>query len=139
VEHPESPPLADFLGGEQLVPAEGGHRFVGLDAPEPGVFVAQVAEAGDQQPFQGVLALLIRGGRGRRQGLGPLQAGRVVLLWGEGVRPLAAAASARGGPGDPVLVVDAANRFDPYALALDPTDSPLLRFIPMPGGDLLFP
>jgi hypothetical protein len=50
--------------------------------------------------------------------LGPLQAGRGVLLWGEGMRALAAAAAAWGvGRGAPVLVVDAANRFDPYALA----------------------
>jgi hypothetical protein len=50
--------------------------------------------------------------------LGPLQAGRGVLLWGEGMRPQAAAAAAWGvGRGAPVLVVDVPNRFDPYALA----------------------
>jgi len=49
--------------------------------------------------------------------LGPLKAGRGVLLWGEPLRPLAAAAAAWGvARGAPVLVVDAANRFDPYGL-----------------------
>ncbi|MCX5890175.1 MAG: hypothetical protein NTY36_12055 [Deltaproteobacteria bacterium] len=49
--------------------------------------------------------------------LAPLQPGRAVLLWGEHLRPLAAAAAAWGAArGTPVLVVDAANRFDPYGL-----------------------
>lgn len=49
--------------------------------------------------------------------LGPLKAGRGVLLWGEHLRGLAAAAAAWGlTRGDGVLVVDAANRFDPYLL-----------------------
>jgi len=49
--------------------------------------------------------------------LAPLQPGRGVLLWGEPLRPLAAAAAAWGAArGVPVLVVDAANRFDPYGL-----------------------
>jgi hypothetical protein len=40
-----------------------------------------------------------------------------VLLWGEQLRPLAAAAAAWGAArGAQVLVVDAANRFDPYGL-----------------------
>jgi hypothetical protein len=40
-----------------------------------------------------------------------------VLLWGESLRRVAAAAAAWGAArGTPVLVVDAANRFDPYAL-----------------------
>jgi hypothetical protein len=40
-----------------------------------------------------------------------------VLLWGEPLRPLAAAAAAWGlTRGAGVLVVDAANRFDPYGL-----------------------
>jgi hypothetical protein len=47
----------------------------------------------------------------------PLKPGRGVLLWGEHLRHLAAAAAvwgvARKGP---VWVVDAANRFDPYRL-----------------------
>jgi hypothetical protein len=47
----------------------------------------------------------------------PLQPGRGVLLWGEHLRALAAAAAAWGvARGAPVLVVDAANRFDPYQL-----------------------
>jgi hypothetical protein len=49
--------------------------------------------------------------------LAPLKPGRAVLLWGEHLRPLAAAAAAWGAArGAPVLVVDAANRFDPYQL-----------------------
>ena len=49
--------------------------------------------------------------------LAPLQPGRGVLLWGEPLRPLAAAAAAWGAAkAAPVLVVDAANRFDPYGL-----------------------
>jgi hypothetical protein len=46
-----------------------------------------------------------------------LQPGRAALLWGEPFRPLAAAASAWGvARGARVLVVDAANAFDPYRL-----------------------
>jgi hypothetical protein len=49
--------------------------------------------------------------------LAPLKPGRAVLLWGEHLRSLAAAAAAWGvARGAPVLVVDAANRFDPYQL-----------------------
>jgi len=49
--------------------------------------------------------------------LAPLQAGRGVLLWGEHLRSLAAAAAAWGvARRAPVWVVDAANRFDPYGL-----------------------
>lgn len=49
--------------------------------------------------------------------LAPLKAGRGVLLWGENLRALAGAAAAWGvGRGAGVLVVDAANRFDPYQL-----------------------
>ena len=49
--------------------------------------------------------------------LAPLQSGRGVLLWGEHLRGLAAAAAAWGvARGAPVWVVDAANRFDPYQL-----------------------
>jgi len=49
--------------------------------------------------------------------LAPLKPGRAALLWGEPLRPLAAAAAAWGvARGAPVLVVDAANRFDPYRL-----------------------
>jgi hypothetical protein len=49
--------------------------------------------------------------------LAPLQPGRGVLLWGGRLRALAAAAAAWGvARGAPVWVVDAANRFDPYAL-----------------------
>jgi len=49
--------------------------------------------------------------------LAPLQPGRAVLLWGEHLRPLAAAAAAWGAArSTPVLVMDAANRFDPYGL-----------------------
>src|SRR5208337_2024910 len=57
VEHPEARGLADLFGGEQLVPAMGGHRLVGLDLAEAGVLVAQIAETGDQHPLQGSLAL----------------------------------------------------------------------------------
>ena len=49
--------------------------------------------------------------------LGPLKPGRGVPLWGEHLRGLAAAAAAWGlRRGTGVLVVDAANRFDPYQL-----------------------
>ena len=49
--------------------------------------------------------------------LAPLRPGRAALLWGEPLRPLAAAAAAWGvARGAPVFVVDAANRFDPYRL-----------------------
>jgi hypothetical protein len=49
--------------------------------------------------------------------LAPLKPGRGVLLWGEHLRSLAAAAAAWGvARRAPVLVVDAANRFDPYQL-----------------------
>jgi hypothetical protein len=49
--------------------------------------------------------------------LAPLQPGRGVLLWGEHLRGLAAAAAAWGvARGAPVLVVDAANLSDPYQL-----------------------
>ena len=49
--------------------------------------------------------------------LAPLRPGRAALLWGEPLRPLAAAAAAWGAArGAPVFVVDAANRFDPYGL-----------------------
>jgi hypothetical protein len=49
--------------------------------------------------------------------LAPLQPGRGVLLWGGRLRALAATAAAWGvARGAPVWVVDAANRFDPYAL-----------------------
>ncbi len=49
--------------------------------------------------------------------LAPLQEGRGVLLWGGRLRTVAAAAAAWGAArGAEVLVVDAANRFDPYQL-----------------------
>jgi hypothetical protein len=49
--------------------------------------------------------------------LAPLQPGRGVLLWGEHLRALGAAAAAWGvSRAAAVLVVDAANRFDPYRL-----------------------
>ncbi|MDD2903749.1 MAG: hypothetical protein PHU44_15090 [Syntrophales bacterium] len=49
--------------------------------------------------------------------LAPLRPGRAALLWGEPLRPLAAAAAAWGvARGAPVFVVDGANRFDPYRL-----------------------
>ncbi len=49
--------------------------------------------------------------------LAPLRPGRAALLWGEPLRPLAAAAAAWSvARGAPVFIVDAANRFDPYQL-----------------------
>ncbi len=49
--------------------------------------------------------------------LAPLRTGRGVLLWGEPLRPVAAAAAVWGlTRGPAVLVIDAANRFDPYGL-----------------------
>jgi hypothetical protein len=49
--------------------------------------------------------------------LAPLKPGRGILLWGGQLRPLAAAAAAWGAArGAPVLLVDAANLADPYAL-----------------------
>ena len=49
--------------------------------------------------------------------LAPLKPGRGVLLWGGHLRALTAAAAVWGvARGAPVLVVDAANRFDPYQL-----------------------
>ncbi len=55
VEDPEPPGLADLLGPEQLLPPVGGHRLVGLDPPEAGVPVPQVAEADYQEPLEGRL------------------------------------------------------------------------------------
>jgi hypothetical protein len=58
--------------------------------------------------------------------LAPLKPGRGVLLWGEHLRSLAAAAAAWGvARGAPVLVVDAANRFDPYQLVREAAASGL--------------
>ncbi len=52
-----------------------------------------------------------------RTALEPLQPGRGALMWGEALRPLAAAAGAWGvARGAKVLVVDAACAFDPYRL-----------------------
>ncbi len=51
-----------------------------------------------------------------RPPIGPLKPGRAALLWGESLRQVAAAAAAWGAARGRVLVVDAANRFDPYAL-----------------------
>ena len=49
--------------------------------------------------------------------LAPLKPGRGILLWGGHLRALTAAAAVWGvARGAPVLVVDAANRFDPYGL-----------------------
>ena len=49
--------------------------------------------------------------------LAPLKPGRGILLWGGHLRALTAAAAVWGvARGAQVLVVDAANRFDPYAL-----------------------
>ncbi len=49
--------------------------------------------------------------------LTPLKPGRGILLWGEHLRSLAAAAAIWGVARQaPVWVVDAANRFDPYRL-----------------------
>jgi hypothetical protein len=45
-----------------------------------------------------------------------LQPGRGALIWGDGLRELTAAAAAWGAARGKVLVVDAANRFDPYGL-----------------------
>ena len=60
--------------------------------------------------------------------LAPLKPGRSVLLWGEHLRPLAAAAAAWGAArSTPVLVVDAANRFDPYGLVREARDLGLAR------------
>lgn len=61
------------------------------------------------------LALVLA--RASRPGGSPGPAGGSVLLWGEQVRSLAAAAAAWGvARGARVLVVDAANCFDPYRL-----------------------
>ena len=49
--------------------------------------------------------------------LAPLKPGRGILLWGEYLRALTAAAAAWGAARKaPVWVVDAVNRFDPYLL-----------------------
>jgi hypothetical protein len=49
--------------------------------------------------------------------LAPLKPGRGILLWGEYLRALTAAAAAWGAARKaPVWVVDAVNRFDPYRL-----------------------
>ena len=54
--------------------------------------------------------------------LAPLKPGRGVLLWGEHLRSLAAAAAVWGvARNAPVWVVDAANRFDPYRLVREAT------------------
>ena len=50
--------------------------------------------------------------------LAPLKPGRAALLWGDHTGAVAAAAAAWGlARGAPVMVIDAANRFDPYGLA----------------------
>jgi hypothetical protein len=60
--------------------------------------------------------------------LAPLKPGRGVLLWGEHLRPVAAAAAAWGAArSTPVLVVDAANRFDPYGLVREARSRGLAR------------
>ncbi|MFI5330611.1 MAG: hypothetical protein ACHQ2F_06180, partial [Desulfobaccales bacterium] len=60
--------------------------------------------------------------------LAPLKPGRSVLLWGEHLSPLAAAAAAWGAArGTPILVVDAANRFDPYGLVREARGRGLAR------------
>jgi hypothetical protein len=60
--------------------------------------------------------------------LAPLKPGRGVLLWGEHLRPLAAAAAAWGvARSAPVWVVDAANRFDPYRLVREAVSQGLSR------------
>jgi len=45
-----------------------------------------------------------------------LQPGRGALIWGDSLREITAAAAAWGAAKGGVLVVDAANRFDPYGL-----------------------
>ena len=62
-----------------------------------------------------------------RPPVGPLKPGRAALLWGEHLRPVAAAAAAWGAARGRVLVVDAANRFDPYALVRQARDHGLPR------------
>ena len=41
-----------FLGAQQQFARIGGYRLVGFNAPEAGILVPQVPEAGDQQPFE---------------------------------------------------------------------------------------
>ena len=53
VQNGEPELLGGLLGLQQRLAPVGGDRLVGLDAPEARVLVAQVAEAGDQQPLVG--------------------------------------------------------------------------------------
>jgi hypothetical protein len=59
VQQREAVGFGDLLRPQQLFPPERRHGFVALDAPEAGVAVAQVAEAGDADPLQRALAGLI--------------------------------------------------------------------------------
>ncbi|MBM4276203.1 MAG: hypothetical protein FJ134_17385, partial [Deltaproteobacteria bacterium] len=64
--------------------------------------------------------------------LGPLRPGRGALIWGDNLRELTAAAAAWGAAQGRVLVVDAANRFDPYGLVREArafTSHQLVRLI----------
>ncbi len=59
MKHAEAARLDDLLGTQQHLAPVGRHRLVRLDAPEAGVLVAQIAEAGHQQPLVGGVAALV--------------------------------------------------------------------------------
>ena len=51
MQHGEAHIFGGFLGAQQRLAPVGGDRLVGFDPPEAGIFVAQVAKTGHQQPF----------------------------------------------------------------------------------------
>src|SRR4030042_76627 len=56
VQDAEAALLDEFLGAQKDLASIRRHRLVRLDPSEAGVLVAQVAEAGDQQPLVGRIA-----------------------------------------------------------------------------------
>ena len=109
VQDAEAALLDDLLGAQQHLAPVGGDGLVGLDAAEAGVLVAQVTEAGDQQPLVGRVAAAegflapVALGQGAHQGL---VAGALLEQRGQrlGDQPLPVAADGRAelGHGHPV-------------------------------------
>ena len=53
MQHFKAQVFGSLLGAQERLPPVSGDCLVGLDAPETGVFVAQVAKTGHQEPFVG--------------------------------------------------------------------------------------